>query len=46
MKDTYDGKQLFMIHFDHAAKLEKDGEGAPDSNRKHAQDTIRNFLAP
>jgi serine/threonine-protein kinase len=46
MKDTYDGKQLFMIHFDHAAKLEKDGEMAPDANRKHAQDTIRNFLAP
>jgi hypothetical protein len=46
MKDTYDGKQLFTIHFAHAARLEKDEKMAPDANRQHAQDTIRNFLAP
>ncbi len=44
MKDTYDGKQLFMIHFDHAAKLEK-GEDAGD-NLKHARETIGHFLTP
>ncbi|MCW1885438.1 hypothetical protein OKA04_11920 [Luteolibacter flavescens] len=44
MKDTYDGKQLFMIHFGHAAKLEK-GEDAGD-NLKHAQETIGHFLNP
>lgn len=46
MKDTYDGKDLFMIHFDHAAKLEKDGSVGPEENRKHARETIGNFLNP
>lgn len=44
MKDTYDGKQLFMIHFDHASKLES-GEDAGD-DLKHAKETIGNFLNP
>jgi hypothetical protein len=44
MKDTYDGKQLFMIHFDHAAKLETGGNAEPEANRKHAQETIGHFL--
>jgi hypothetical protein len=44
MKDTYDGKQLFMIHFDHAAKLETDGKADPEADRKHARETIRHFL--
>jgi hypothetical protein len=46
MKDTYDGKQLYMIHFDHAAKLEKDGEVEPDASARHARETIRSFLLP
>jgi hypothetical protein len=46
MKDTYDGKQLFMIHFDHAGKLEKDDKIGADENLRHAKETIGNFLNP
>jgi len=44
MKDTYDGKQLFMIHFEYADALEKAEKPDPEANLKHAQETIRHFL--
>ena len=44
MKDTYDGKQLFMIHFEHADEVEKTETPDPAGDLKHAQETIRSFL--
>ena len=44
MKDTYDGKQLFMLHFEYADGLEKAEKPDPEANRKHARETIGNFL--
>ena len=44
MKDTYDGKQLFMIHFERADEIEKAEKPDPEADLKHAQDTIREFL--
>ena len=44
MKDTYDGKQLFMIHFEYAGKLEEAGKSDREANRKHARETIQSFL--
>jgi hypothetical protein len=46
MQDTYDGKQLFMIHFEHAGKLEKDEKIDPAANLEHARETIGHFLRP
>ena len=50
LKDTYDEKQLFEIHFDYAAGLEKaekaDPEADPEADLKHAQETIGHFLEP
>ncbi|WP_367875194.1 DUF6607 family protein [Luteolibacter sp. Populi] len=44
MKDTYDGKQLFMIHFQRAEEIEKAEKPDPEADLKHAQETIRQFL--
>ena len=44
MKDTYDGKQLFMIHFERAEEIEKTEKPDPEADLKHAQETIRQFL--
>ncbi|WP_052573750.1 DUF6607 family protein [Haloferula sp. BvORR071] len=44
MKDTYDGKQLFMIHFEHAEEIEQAEKPDPTGDLKHAQETIRSFL--
>ena len=44
LKDTYDGKQLFMIHFEYADGLEKSDKANPEADLKHAQETIGNFL--
>jgi hypothetical protein len=44
LKDSYDGKQLFMIHFEHADELESSDKPDPEGDLKHAQETIRNFL--
>jgi len=44
MKDTYDGKQLFMIHFEHAEQVEQAEKPDPEGDLKHAQETIRSFL--
>lgn len=46
MKDAYDGKQLFMIHFEHAEQIEKAETPDPAGDLKHAQETIRSFLNP
>lgn len=44
MKDTYDGKQLFMIHFEYADGLEKAEKPDPEADLKHAKETISHFL--
>lgn len=44
MKDTYDGKQLFMIHFEHAEQIEQAEKPDPEGDLKHARETIRSFL--
>lgn len=46
MKDTYDGKQLFMIHFEYADGLEKAEKPDPEADLKHAKETIGHFLEP
>ena len=44
MKDTYDGQQLYEIHFDYAGKLGGAEKSDPEANLKHAKETIRSFL--
>lgn len=42
LQEAKEGRQLFAVHFEHAAKLEAGGDGA--DNLKHAQETIGEFL--
>ena len=44
MKDTYDGQQLYEIHFVYAVKLEEAEKSDPEANLKHAKETIQSFL--
>ena len=46
LKDSYDEKQLYQIHFQHAGELEEGAEIAPEENLKHARETIGHFLEP
>ncbi|QJE97350.1 DUF6607 family protein [Luteolibacter luteus] len=46
LKDTYDEKQLFEIHFEYAAGLEEAEKPDPAADLKHAQETIGHFLEP
>ena len=46
LKDTYDEKQLFEIHFGYAAELEAAEKADPEADLKHAQETIGHFLEP
>lgn len=41
LKDTYDGKQLFMIHFEHADSITTPD---PAADLKHARETIKTFV--
>ena len=46
VKDTYDEKKLYEIHFDYAAQLEKAEKPDPEADLKHAKETIAHFLEP
>ncbi len=46
LRDPKDKAPLFTVHFAHAAKLEKQDEGDPAEDIRHARETIHGFLEP